>query len=201
MAPLRLLFSVIYTYIFKFKLSKWIFWQVKAVQCEHYYCHQIGSQVFAIEPHHCESCWSWPWPTFSRSRISTVEYLGNGESYRKCTTTTSIEVNIWYRMGPLWMLCYSTMTYILKITNLKRYYLGNDESYCKMRHMTFAEVDNRHRMTPSWMLYSVPLIFMFKVKHVLVMHLLSTSFTGSGFCRFVFNRMVVVVGLLLLRKR
>ena len=52
----------------------------KSVKCKHYYCHQIGSQVCDIEWRHCECCTSWPWPTFSRSRIFKCEYLENGES-------------------------------------------------------------------------------------------------------------------------
>ena len=37
------------TSIFRVKLFKWLFWQVNAGKCKNCYCHQIGSQVFAIE--------------------------------------------------------------------------------------------------------------------------------------------------------
>ena len=59
---------------------KWLFWQINAGRCKHYYCHQIRSQVFAIVWHHCECCTLWPWPTFSGSRILKCEYLENGWS-------------------------------------------------------------------------------------------------------------------------
>ena len=82
-------------------LSRWLFWQVSAgkmqtllfaIRQEVRYlpsdrksgiCHQIGSQVFAIEWHHCECCTSRPWPTFSRSLILKCEYLAKCESWRK----------------------------------------------------------------------------------------------------------------------
>ena len=73
MGPLRMLYSVTLTYIFKVKLFKWQFWQENAGKCMHCYCHQIGSRVFI----------SWPWPTFSRSWYFKCDYLKNGESYRQ----------------------------------------------------------------------------------------------------------------------
>ena len=35
----------------------------------------MGSHIFSIEWRHWECCTSWPWPTFSRSRIFKSEYL------------------------------------------------------------------------------------------------------------------------------
>ena len=61
---------------------------------KHYYCHEIGSQVFAIECRHCESCTSWPCPKFCRSQILKCEKHGNSESRQICTSMTFIEVNI-----------------------------------------------------------------------------------------------------------
>ena len=56
---------------------------IKAGKSKHYHCHQIGSHVFIMEWRHCESCISWPWPTFSKSRKLICEYKKNCESRRK----------------------------------------------------------------------------------------------------------------------
>ena len=48
MAPLQMLHIVILTHIFKeTKLA--IFDKYRLVKCNHYYCHQIGSEVFALQ--------------------------------------------------------------------------------------------------------------------------------------------------------
>ena len=47
-------------------------WQINTGKCKYYYCHQIGSQVFAIEWRHCKCCTVWPWPTLSSSNISNL---------------------------------------------------------------------------------------------------------------------------------
>ena len=71
----------------KFSMSNFLcgyFDKSRFQKCKHYYCHQIGSQVFAIEFFaNCECCRSWHWPTFSRSIILKCEYVENGESERK----------------------------------------------------------------------------------------------------------------------
>ena len=54
-------------------------------KCKHYYCHQIGRQVVAIEWCHCECCTSWPWITFSRSWNLKCAYFENVESEQKNT--------------------------------------------------------------------------------------------------------------------
>ena len=64
--------------------SYFFYYIVTGERCKKRYTfNHIGSHVFAIEWRHDEWCTSWPWPTFSRSRILKSQCLKKDESYRK----------------------------------------------------------------------------------------------------------------------
>ena len=104
-ASFRKFYSVTLTKMFKVKPFKWLFRKWK-----HYYCHYLGSQVFAIEWQHCECCTSWPWPTSWRSRLMKTVRVGE-----KCSRFTFIEDDFCYRTASLWMLYFMTLTFIFKV--------------------------------------------------------------------------------------
>ena len=56
---------------------------VREIEQTLYYCHKIGSRIFAIEWLHCECYTSWTWPTFSRVQNLKCYYLENGKNYWK----------------------------------------------------------------------------------------------------------------------
>ena len=65
----------------------------KGLKCKHYYCHQIGSRVFAIELYIMTLIY------ISRSRILKWEYLKTMIAIEKCSNMNFIEVNICHGRG------------------------------------------------------------------------------------------------------
>ena len=59
---------------------------------KHYYCHHIGSQIFAMEWRYCKCCTYRHWPILLRS-----QYLENG----KHSSTTFTKVDTSHLMAPL----------------------------------------------------------------------------------------------------
>ena len=106
---------------------------------KHYYCHQIGSHLFAIEWRHCECCTSWPWPIFSNSwnfwKYINIQYLEIGERWELAKKAQ--ELLLWRLILAIeWRQCECCTSWPLPIFSrsqfleiyLKIQYLENGES-------------------------------------------------------------------------
>ena len=79
-----------------------------------FYCHQIGSSVFAIKWCHCECCTSRPWPTFQGHKFWNENISTTTRTSDECLSIIS-KVDFCRRMGPLHMLHPTTFNLISMI--------------------------------------------------------------------------------------
>ena len=144
MGPLRMMYSVTLTSIFKVTLFKWLLWQVNAWKCIHYHCYQIGSQYLpsndataTVVDHdlglHFQGYEFWNMNIPKTLRAS-----------KKCSNTTFIKVHICYRVGTLSMLYSVTLTFILKFKHFFVMHLQKKNSQAANVHGRFAS-NSPHR--------------------------------------------------------
>ena len=119
MAPLRMLNSITFTYIYQFQIFQVLIlliskhWQ----KCKHDYCYQIGSEVFAIEFSHCECCLNLIFKfTNNEMGISKKKVI----ACENWSVMTFIAVDISHRMESLRKLYSVTLASVFQVTNLKR---------------------------------------------------------------------------------
>ena len=72
---------------------------------KHYYCHQIGSQVIAIEMAPLRMFYFMTLTYILKIMNMKCEYLENNETSEKCSSMIFIEANICHRMGLLQIFC------------------------------------------------------------------------------------------------
>ena len=78
---------------------------------------------------------------------------------------TFIEVDIRYRMEPLYILYLKILTYIFKVTKLEKLIAGKLRANEKFSIITFIKVDIRHQIGLLRMVCSVTFTKIVKVKH------------------------------------
>ena len=103
MAPLRMLYIMTLTYIFKeTNFEIWISWK-RWKLAKNAQILLLLRQIFAIDIDHCECCTLWPSLNYSRSQILNVYMSEKVRPFTKMYHMTFAEVDIRHRIAPLWM--------------------------------------------------------------------------------------------------
>ena len=119
-------------------------------------------QVFAIAWHPCTS---WPWSTFSRSRILKCEYLENGESqwkilnYNFCRgwhlPSNETIANVVFHVHDL--------TTTVKVETFQVAIIYDSKRLEKSNITIVIRSCICNRIAPLWMLYIITLTYIFKI--------------------------------------